>query len=246
VKPGSTFVLGETDPLLADVFAATPASAIWKRDVDFACTSSTVAVGGRLVDLRTPGGVYEEVFLPLHGEHQAHNAAVAVAAVEAFFDRPLDPAVVAEALGSVRTPGRFEVVGHEPLVVLDGAHNPDGASAAAATLAEGFQIAGDLRLVVGVLGGRDPEELLQRLGAAEAREVVCCSPDSPRALPVEDLAAAVVAVGGTPRAAASVDDAVRSAVAASSESDAVLVTGSLYTVGAARTACRSIEGLTVT
>jgi dihydrofolate synthase/folylpolyglutamate synthase len=246
VKPGSTFVLGETDPELADVFAATPAAEIWKRGVDFGCTSSAVAVGGRLVDLRTPGRTYEGVFLPLHGEHQAHNAAVALAAVEAFFDRPLDPDLVAEALGSVRTPGRFEVLGHDPLVVLDGAHNPDGASAAAATLAEGFSIAGDLRLVVGVLGGRDPAELLERLGAAGAREVLCGSPDSPRALPAEDLAAAVRAAGGTPRVEASVDEAVRTAVAAAGEHDAVLVTGSLYTVGAARTACRSIEGLTVT
>jgi dihydrofolate synthase/folylpolyglutamate synthase len=245
VKPGSTFVLGETDAELADVFAATPAAAIWKRGIDFDCTASAVAVGGRVIDLRTPGGTYEELFLPLHGEHQARNAAVAVAAVEAFFDRPLDHDVVAGALASVRTPGRFEVVGHDPLVVLDGAHNPDGARAAAATLAEGFSVAGQLRLVVGVLQGRDPEAILEHLGAATAAEVVCCSPDSPRALPAAELAEAVRALGGTARVAASVDAAVRSAVADSAEGDAVLVAGSLYTVGAARTACRSIEGLTV-
>jgi dihydrofolate synthase/folylpolyglutamate synthase len=245
VKPGSTFVLGETATELADIFAATPAREIWKRGVDFDCTSSTLAVGGRTVDLRTPGGSYDGVFLPLHGEHQAVNAAVALAAAEAFFDRPLDPEVVAQALGSVRNPGRFEVVGHEPLVVLDGAHNPDGASAAARTLAEGFDVAGELRLVVGVLGGRDPEPLVERLGAASAAEVVCCAPDWPRALPPEDLAAAVRAVGGRPRIAPSVADALRQAIDASNPDDAVLVAGSLYTVGAARTACRSIEGLTV-
>ncbi|HJR24039.1 MAG TPA: Mur ligase family protein, partial [Acidimicrobiales bacterium] len=113
VKDGATFVLGETDPVLADVFDATPAAATWRRDVDFACTSSTLAVGGWVVDLRTPGGTYEGLFLPLHGDHQADNAAVALAAAEAFFDRPLPEDVVAEAFASVRLPGRFEVVGRD-------------------------------------------------------------------------------------------------------------------------------------
>jgi dihydrofolate synthase/folylpolyglutamate synthase len=246
VKEGSTFVLGETDPGLADIFAATPARTIWKRGVDFDCTSSVLAVGGRTLDLRTPGGAYDDVFLPLHGEHQALNAAVALTAAEAFFDRALDRDLVAEAFAGVRNPGRFEVLGHEPLVVLDGAHNPDGASAAAETLAEGFTIDGDLRLVVGLLRGRDPHDLLERLGAGEAAEVVCCAPDWPRALPTDELAAAVRGVGGTPRVADSVADALRRAVAESGPDDAVLVAGSLYTVGAARTAARSIEGLTVT
>jgi dihydrofolate synthase/folylpolyglutamate synthase len=246
VKEGSTFVLGETDPALADIFAATPARTIWKRGVDFDCTSSALAVGGRTLDLRTPGASYDDVFLPLHGEHQAINAAVALTAVEAFFDRPLDPDVVVDAFAGVRNPGRFEVLGHEPLVVLDGAHNPDGASAAAATLAEGFTIDGDLRLVVGLLRGRDPRDLLERLGAADAVEVVCGAPDWPRALPAEELADAVRAVGGTPRVADGVAEALRLAVGASGPDDAVLVAGSLYTVGAARTAARSIDGLTVT
>jgi dihydrofolate synthase/folylpolyglutamate synthase len=245
VKEGSTFVLGETDPALADIFAATPARTIWKRGVDFDCTSSALAVGGRTLDLRTPGGSYDDVFLPLHGEHQALNAAVALTAVEAFFDRPLDADVVAEAFASVRNPGRFEVLGHEPLVVLDGAHNPDGASAAARTLAEEFTIVGDRRLVVGLLRGRDPHDLLQRLGAASAAEVVCCAPDWPRAVPPDELAGVVRAVGGRPTVADSVADALRQALASSGPDDAVLVAGSLYTVGAARAAARSIDTLTV-
>jgi dihydrofolate synthase/folylpolyglutamate synthase len=246
VKPGSTFVLGASDAELADVFADLPAAATWRRGSDFGCGASRVAVGGRVVDLWTPGGTYPDVFLPLHGAHQADNAAVALAAAEAFFDRPLAPELVAEALASVRTPGRFEVVGREPLVVLDGAHNPAGADAAAATLEEGFSVAGERRLVVGVLAGRDPEDLLRRLGAGAAAEVVCCTPDSPRALPAEKLATVVTGLGGRARVVPDVGRALLAALDRAGADDAVLVTGSLYTVGAARTAARSIPGLTIT
>ena len=246
VKPGSTFVLGETAPELDDVFAATPAAEVWRRGVDFACTDSRVAVGGRVADLRTPGGSYDGVFVPLHGAHQAENAAVALAAVEAFFDRPLEPALVDEAFAAVRTPGRFEIVGRDPLVVLDGAHNPSGAAALADALDEGFAVAGVRRLVVGVLAGRDPADLLRRLGAAEAAEVVCCTPDSPRAVAAEELATLVRDLGGTARVVPEVGKALLAALDHAGADDVVLVTGSLYTVGAARRAARTIPGLRVT
>ncbi len=105
VKPGSTFVLGETDPALDDIFAATPATELWRRDTEFSCTENRLAVGGRLLDLRTPGGSYDDVFLALHGAHQGENAAIALAATEAFFGRPLEADLVAEAFGSVTQPG---------------------------------------------------------------------------------------------------------------------------------------------
>jgi dihydrofolate synthase/folylpolyglutamate synthase len=241
VKPGSTFVLGERDPALEPIFQATPARAIWRRDDDFGCSASRLAVGGRMLDLRTPGASYDDVFLALHGEHQGDNAAVALAAVEAFFDRPLDADLVAEAFAAVRNPGRFEVVARDPLLVLDGAHNSDGARAAAATLDEGFAVLGERRLVVGTLDGRDPQELLAILGAADAIEVVCCAPDTPRALPADDLAAAVRALGGTARVVPEVGRALESALDAADTDDAILVTGSLYTVGAARAACRKLR-----
>jgi len=240
VKPGATFVVGETSPELRSVFEATPAEARWYRDRDFGCVDNRVAVGGRLVSLRTPGGAYDDVFLPLHGEHQGDNAAVALAAVEAFFHRPLDAALVREAFASVENPGRFEVLGHEPLVILDGAHNPDGARAAATTLAEDFSVAGQLRLVVGTLGGRDPEELLGILGAQHAAEVVCCTPDSPRALPAAELAEVARRVGASARVVPDVGDALATALEHARDEDAVLVTGSLYTVGAARAAARRL------
>jgi dihydrofolate synthase/folylpolyglutamate synthase len=192
-----------------------------------------------MLDLRTPGGRYDEVFLALHGSHQGDNAAIALAATEAFFGRPLDGDLVAEAFASVRNPGRFEVLQRDPLVILDGAHNPDGAQAVAEALATGFAVRGDRHLVVGVLDGRDPSELLEILGAGDAIEVVCCNPDSPRALPAADLAAAVVRLGGRARVVPDVGEAVAVALAAAAVSDVVLITGSLYTVGAARRAARA-------
>jgi len=240
VKPGSTFVLGETDPALADVFAATPAAEVWRREVDFGCVGNRLAVGGRLLDLRTPGGSYDEVFLSLHGPHQGENAAIALAAAEAFFGRPLEPPLVAEALGSVRNPGRFEVVQHDPLLILDGAHNRDGAIAAVEALAEGFAVTGVTHLVIGVLDGRDPGELLDILDAEEAATVVCCTPDSPRALPASDLAKLVERAGGRATVVDDIADAVQLALARATEDDLVLVTGSLYTVGDARAACRRL------
>ncbi|MFP5255728.1 MAG: bifunctional folylpolyglutamate synthase/dihydrofolate synthase [Acidimicrobiia bacterium] len=240
VKPGSTFVVGEASSDLRPVFEATPAEVRWYRDRDFGCVDNRLAVGGRLVSLRTPGGAYDDVFLPLHGEHQGDNAAVALAAAEAFFGRPIDDAIVREAFGAVENPGRFEVLRHDPLLILDGAHNPDGARATIATLTEDFAVAGQLRLVVGTLTGRDPEELLRILGADQAAEVVCCAPDSPRAVPAVELAAIVRGLGGTARVVPDVGDALAAALELAPDDDAVLVTGSLYTVGAARAAARRL------
>lgn len=240
VKPGATFVLGELDPALEPVFQATPAREIWRRGDDFACVANRLAVGGRLVDLRTPGASYDDVFLALHGGHQGDNASVALAAAEAFFGRPLEDQLVREAFAGVRNPGRFEVIARDPLLVLDGAHNVDGARAAAATLAEGFTVGGVTRLVAGVLQGRAPRELLEVLGGASVVEVICCTPDSPRALPAEALADEVRALGGVARVVPDVGAALTAALEASGPADAVLVAGSLYTVGAARAACRAL------
>jgi dihydrofolate synthase/folylpolyglutamate synthase len=243
VKPGTLFVLGETDPELAPVFAAAAtnvaAAGTWHRDEDFGCEANRGALGGRLVDLRTPGGVAEDVFVPLHGAHQGDNAAIALAATEAFFGRPLDDEVVAEAFAAVRAPGRFEVVRREPTVIIDGAHNPDGARAAAATLAEEFTLTGTLILVVGLLQGRDPAEMLEALGGRDAGFLVACAPGSPRAIPAGELAAVADRMGIVAESVPSVSEAVRRALALAGVDDLVLVTGSLYAVGEARTALRS-------
>ncbi len=106
------------------------------------------------------------------------------------------------------------------------------------TLADGFVVTGDLRLVIGTLDGRDPVELLEILDAEDAAEVVCCAPDTPRALPAAALAEHVRSLGGRAQVIPDVGLALGAALAAAEPDDVVLVTGSLYTVGAARAACR--------
>ena len=236
VKPGSTLVLGETDPALAEVFRDTAAGRIWQRGIDFTTTANDVAHGGRLVGLRTPGASYDGVYLPVHGRHQGDNAAVAVAAVEAFFDSPLAEDVVAEAFASLRLPGRMEVVRRQPLVVLDGAHNVPGARAAGPAVSEAFGADRPRVVVAGMLHGRDPARLLEPLGPAHL--VVACPAPSPRSLPAAAVAAAARSLGMEAREAPSVAEAVGMALAAAGPDELVLVTGSLYVVGAARTALR--------
>ncbi len=180
------------------------------------------------------------MFLALHGPHQGENAAIALAAAEAFLGRPLDAGLVAEAFSMVRNPGRFEVVARDPLLILDGAHNPDGADAASEALLEGFAVPGETRLVLGTLAGRDPEPLLEAFGVRDASLVVCCTPASPRAVPAADLASMVTSLGGTAAVVPDVGEALRHALDGATAIDAVIVTGSLYTVGAARAECRRL------
>jgi dihydrofolate synthase/folylpolyglutamate synthase len=236
VKPGATFVLGETDPDLADVFARAPAAEVLVRGTDFDVVDDRVALGGRMVALSTPAHTIDEIFLPLHGSHQATNASLALAATEALVNRPLDADLVREAFASVHVPGRFEVVGTEPTVIIDGAHNPDGARVAAATLAEDFTLGGSLVLVVGLLSGRDPAEMLEALGAREAGFLIACTPPSPRAIPAAEVAAVADGLGIVAESVPDVSDALRRALALATSEDLVLVTGSLYVVGAARRA----------
>ena len=236
VKPDSTLVLGETDPAIVPIFEQADAASTWIRDKDFACTTNNVAHGGRLLDLRTPGARYADVYLALHGAHQGDNAAIALAAAEAFFAAPLEEDVVAEAFAAVRSPGRMEIVGRRPLVLLDGAHNVAGAAAAAATLDEEFATDGGRVIVFGCFTGKDPGEMLRAVGAAGAKLIVAVAPPWPRALPVADIVAAAQELGVEAVAADSVDDALRLAAGAAGSDDVILVTGSLYLVGAARTA----------
>ena len=238
IKPGSTLVLGETDPSLVAIFRATDAGAIWQRDADFGCVQNRLAHGGRLLELRTPGASYEDVMLPAHGAHQGDNAAIALASVEAFFSVPLAPDVVAEAFAAVQLPGRMEVVGGRPLTVLDGAHNPAGALALAGAIDEAFSGVAGRVLVVGLLAGRDPDEMLAALDAPRARLVVACPPPSPRALPPEQLAAAARRLGLATEVAPSVREAVAWAREAAEPDEMVLITGSLYVVGKARAVLR--------
>lgn len=234
VKPGSTFVCGEVDPGLRELLADTGAAATWWRGDDFDVEQSMIALGGRSFSLRTPTGTVEDVFVPLHGDHQGDNAAIALAAVEAFFDRRVPDDVVEEGFASTRVPGRFEVMMREPTVVLDAAHNLDGARVCATTLREEFTLGGSVLMVVGFLDGRDPATMLEALGGVDAGLLVVCTPESPRAIPAPRVAAVAEGMGLAAEAVSSVEDALQRALAVASADDLVLVTGSLYVVGPAR------------
>lgn len=235
---GGRTVVGETDPTLVALFRAAAEDAgcqeFWVRGTDFACTSNRLAVGGRLVDLKTPGAAYGEVLVPLHGSHQGDNAVCAVAAAEAFFGSPLPEDVVEEGLGSVRVQGRLEVIGRHPLVLVDGAHNAAGMMVLARSLNEEFTTEGETIAVVGMLTGRDPIAMLDALVSAGVRSVIACAPDSQRAQPAGVIASAAASLGMQAEVAATPAEAVRWAVEQSGPDDRVVVCGSLYVVADAR------------
>ena len=234
VKPGATLVLGERDPTLEPLFLDRSPGRVLRLGEDFGASEIRLAHAGHLVDLRTPGRNYPGVYLPIHGAFQADNAALALAAAEALLDGPLDPEVVAGAFASFRSAGRVEVVGHSPLVILDGAHNVAGAEALVAALAEDF-LPAPRTLVVGLLREKDPALMLSALDAGSAARVIACPPPSPRALDPREVALAAQALGaGQVEVAPSVTEAVRRALEGADPEGQVVVTGSLYVVGEAR------------
>jgi dihydrofolate synthase/folylpolyglutamate synthase len=212
---------------------------------EFGVVQRAVAVGGQVLSIQGLGGVYDEIFLPLHGAHQAQNAALALAAVEAFLgagaNRQLDPEVVREGFSGASSPGRLERVRNAPTILLDGAHNPHGMAATVTALREEFAF-GRLVAVVAMLDDKDAEGVLELLEPV-ADELVVTRNTSPRALPTERLAAIAEEVFGEERVtvAADLPDAIEAAVAlAESDVDGelsgvgVLITGSIVTVGDAR------------
>jgi dihydrofolate synthase/folylpolyglutamate synthase len=237
-KEGSRVVIGETDPtlvaLLRESARSAGASEVWARDQDFACTANRLAVGGRLIDVRTPGGAYGELLVPLHGAHQGDNASCALAAVEAFFGSALEEDAVEQAFAAVRVPGRLEVIGRHPLVVVDGAHNVAGMIVLARSLVEEFTVEGEAQAVVGMLSGRDPAAMLEALLTAGIRSVVACAPHSPRALPAEVVAEAAASLGMDVSVATSPSEAVGLAIGRAGPDDRIVVCGSLYVVADAR------------
>jgi dihydrofolate synthase/folylpolyglutamate synthase len=236
VKPGATLVLGEADPDLRPLFIDRGAGRVLVRGEDFAVTANRPAHGGRVIDVRTPGATYPGLYLSLHGAFQADNAACALTAAEAFFGEPLADDLVTDTFAALRSPGRLEVVGNQPLVLLDGAHNAAGAGALQAALAEEFP-PGPRTLVMGVLREKDPLPMLEALEASTAARVVVCSPPSPRALDTASLAKAALEAGVDPAHLEVADtggEALARALAATPPDGEVVVTGSLYLVGQIR------------
>lgn len=241
VKPGSAVVIGETDPALAQIFIDAGGASHFLRGEHFDVVENQLALGGRLVDLRTPTMLYPDVFVPLHGRHQGDNAAVALTAVEEFFGGPLSGEVVADGFAQVAMPGRFEVLGRQPLVIVDGAHNPAGADTCASVFFDDFDPAGRRVMVVGCLQGRDPAEMLSALRADEFDVVYTCTAPSARGLAAGELTAAARTLGcDDVRQMATVEAAIDASLDGAAAEDAILVTGSLYIVGAARPHLRQV------
>ena len=251
MKAGATAVLAEQSPGVMDALLARAAEVgarVVQENVDFGVESRSPAVGGQVVTLQGLRGRYEEVFLPLYGAHQAQNAVVALAAVESFAgDVPLDDALVRAAFAEVTSPGRLEVVRRSPTIVLDAAHNPHGAEALAAALEDSFAF-DPLIGVVGVMTDKDYEGVLAALEPHLAH-VICTQNSTPRAMPAADLATIAEEIFGpdrvtvVPRLAEAIDQAAALAEAGEAfgsplGSGAVLVTGSVVTVGEARTLLR--------
>ncbi|MBJ7421885.1 MAG: bifunctional folylpolyglutamate synthase/dihydrofolate synthase [Ilumatobacteraceae bacterium] len=235
IKSSSALILGETDELLREIFLNEPARSQLIRDEDFACEDNFLAIGGRMITVRTPRSKYEDILLPLHGQHQGDNASLAICAVEAFFDDSINRDVLDEAMSMVAMPGRFEVLGHRPLVIIDGAHNPAGAKVCAEVFFEDFNTQGRKIIVMGALRSRNPEDLLVALRANEFDVVITCMPPTPRGLPADEMAAVAQSIGcADVRVADSVEKACELAMKIAQDDDAVLVTGSLYIVSAAR------------
>ena len=221
-------------------------AAVAREDSEFAVLSRHVAVGGQLIELQGLGGVYSEIFLPLHGEHQAHNAAIALAAVEALFgagpQRQLDIDAVRLGFAAATSPGRLERMRTAPTVFIDAAHNPAGAAVLTTALAEEF----DFRFLVGVLSVLADKDVSGILAALEPAFdlVVVTDNGSPRALDVESLALRAEEIFGPERVvrAPTLPDAIETATALVEDAKVdglsgagIVITGSVATAGAART-----------
>lgn len=237
-KPGSVLITGpmsEEADREALRHAESVAVELRRYGHDYRLAEVERAVGGWLCEVEGIYGTYPELYLPLHGRYQTLNLAVAVAAVEELFGRALANDAAAEGAGAASSPGRLEVLGHQPLVVIDGAHNEEGFRSLVTAMSEEFL---PLRwtVVMGILGDKDLDAMLGHLTGSVTR-FVATAPLSDRALPAAEVAMAARRVFG-PEVEVTCEDDVPSAIAAglaaTNSADALLVTGSLYVVGEAR------------
>ncbi|MDN4475736.1 folylpolyglutamate synthase/dihydrofolate synthase family protein [Demequina sp. SYSU T00192] len=246
IKDGAATVIAEQSdsvvPVLESAIAERGARAYWEGEA-LEVRERQPGVGGQLVTLRTPAATYADIFVPLYGAHQAHNALLALAAVELLLAAGGEPAAlsgeaVEAGFAQVSSPGRLEAVRTSPLILVDAAHNPHGIDAMVDALDESFAFE-TLVGVVGVLADKDAEGILAALEPALAHVVVTASP-SPRAIPVEELERIAIAVFGEDRVTStdSVPDAIDAAVQrAERDNDlgaGVLVVGSITLVAETR------------
>ena len=254
IKLGSVTVLAAQELAAAKILlerCISMESAPLREGIEFALTSREIALGGQMICIDGVNAKYRDIFLPLHGLHQAHNAAVALASVEAFIgEKSLDEEVVREAFALVKSPGRLEVVLRDPTVILDAAHNPHGMNSLRQTLAHEFDFTHRIAIFA-PMGDKDVEGMLE-LMKESFDTIVVTRNSSQRALDVERLAEMARVHFGSERVIASPDlpAAIESAIKLADErnlseasSAAVIVTGSVVTVGEARLLMRRRRAL---
>ena len=254
IKDGATLITAAQPAAVQAVIAAAAAEhgVVWRRELDpeedpgepgagiLRVVDRTPAVGGQMVVLATAAAVYEDVFVPLHGDYQARNALLALAAAEAVFGgRALPAKVVEDGFASVTSPGRLEVLRSSPTVLVDAGHNPHGVSALVGAVEEVFDFR-HLVAVVGVMADKDAEGILSVLEPV-TDAVVVVPIDSPRAMDVEDLADIAREVYGADRVVVAEDLAggVERAVSLSEGFDAPLTASGVLIVGSVVLAARA-------
>ena len=247
IKENGFIVLAQQEPEAAKELirkAAEVGADVVREGIEFSVTSRAIAVGGQLLTIQGVNETYEEIFLPLHGRHQASNAAAALVAVEAFFgDQPLDIEAVRSGFAAVASPGRCEVVHRDPTVILDAAHNPHGARALAETLKAEFNF-DEIIAVVGILGDKDAAGIFKELESIVDHVIVTQS-SSDRAMASSEVKKIASSIFGADRVfeisdlSQALDKAVKDSIRPlSEETVGVIVTGSVVTVGQARTYLR--------
>ncbi len=249
-KPESHVVLAAQTPEVAKVLLAKAAKVsanVYREGVEFSVKQRSLAVGGQLISLHGLFSDVEDIYLPLYGIHQANNAAVALAAVEAFTQVKLDNELVRTAFSKVKSPGRCEIVYTDPMVIIDAAHNPHGITAIAQTIDSEFDFE-IVIAVVAVLADKDADGILAKL-ANSVDYIVITQSTSPRALPADQLSK-IAANYFKPEQIELISDlagaltfAIEKASLANQVSDgvaAVLVTGSVATAGSARSIIRKL------
>ena len=251
LKEGAFAVFTNQEPEVAKILLARAAELgvdVAREGIEYEVMSRQMAVGGQLLTIRGTKDVYSDIFLPLHGKHQAANAAAALVAAEAFFgDQHLDLDAVKSGFAAATSPGRFEIVRRDPTVILDAAHNPHGARTLANTLQEEFTF-GRVIAVVGVFADKDAAGIFNEIKDVIDGVIVTQS-SSPRALPADQLAKVARAFIDNDRIFVEPDlkVAIEKAIADGShpledETVGVLITGSVITVGEARAILKELKG----
>ena len=236
-RPAAVALLSSTNAVVMEIAAARAGdlgATLWTIEENYFLERNDLAVGGRVITVRTPFATYDEVLVSLHGIHQGVNATTAIVAAEAFLGRALGEGVLRATMAKAVMPGRMELLSRHPTIVVDGAHNPAGVRALCAALDGAFHVTGERRCVLGMLTGREVDDMVTPLVSLGFNEFHCCAPHSPRAMDAHVVAEAVRRAGGVAYEHSSVSAALAYAREHSGDDDLIIAAGSLYLVAQVR------------